>query len=90
MNINIPISVWEHFWQEPPPSSMEFWSFRFMPRSAIGDEILFHFDKKLVAKAIVATIEKPGQSACEATGRFQNGWKVLWDPATFVDLREKR
>lgn len=90
MNINIPANAYGHFWEEPPPGSWEFWSFRFKPPCKEGEELIFRFDKHPVAKAIVARIEKPGQSACEGTGRFRSGWKVFWDPGTFVDLRKTK
>jgi len=87
MNINVPESAREHFWEEPPPDNWEFWSFRFKPPCEVGDEIIFRFDKEPVAKAVVAKIEPPGKSACESTGRFSRGWKVFWTPETFIDLR---
>ena len=88
MNVNVNEHARPHFWEEPPQGSTEFWSFRFPPPCKVGDELIFRFDKKPVAKAVVAKIEKPGESACEATGRFRSGWKVFWEPHTFVDLRE--
>jgi hypothetical protein len=89
MNINVPEWARSHFWEEPPPDSEEFWSFRFPPPCEVGDVLHFRFDKKLLATAIVDRIERPGQSKCELTGRFGRGWKVFWKPGTFVDLRTK-
>lgn len=88
MNINVPLTVRDHFWEEPPPDAWEFWSFRWPPPCKVGDELLFRFDKTIVARAVVARIEKPGQSVCEGTGRFRNGWKVFWTPESFQDLRK--
>jgi hypothetical protein len=88
MNINVPISACDHFWQEPPPGHREFWSLRFKPRCQIGDPIRFFVDGKLVAEAVVSEIEPPGRSQCESTGRFARGWKVFWEPQSFVDLRK--
>lgn len=87
MNVNVPQWARGHFWEEPPKGSWEFWSFRFKPPCNIGDELIFKFDGVPVAKATVARVERPGQSSCEATGRFLNGWKVFWKPETFIDLR---
>jgi len=87
MNINVPDHAMSHFWKEPPPGSWEFWSFRFPPKCKEGDEIVFRRNKLAIAKAVVAKIERPGQSSCERTGKFKSGWKVFWTPESFVDLR---
>ncbi len=87
MNINVPAWARDHFWEEPPPGSWEFWSFRFRPPCEVGHEIVFRFDHRPVAQAIVAKIERPGESQCESTGRFARGWKVFWKRESFVDLR---
>jgi hypothetical protein len=89
MNINVPEWAREHFWEEPPAGSTEFWSFRFPPPCKVGDRLFFRFDGVVVAEAVVSFIEKPGQSECEATGRFRSGWKVFWTPESFVDRRVK-
>jgi len=79
MNVNVPLYAQRHFFHCPPPGSREFWSFRFPPPCEIGDEIIFRFDGRAVARAVVSEIEPPG--------RFRTDWKVFWDPSTFVDLR---
>jgi hypothetical protein len=89
MNINVPDFARGHFWEEPPDGSEEFWSFRFPPPCQPGQPITFRFDGKAVATATVDRIEKPGQSACDATGKFKSGWKVFWKPETFRDLRDQ-
>ncbi len=88
MNINVPTFARSHFWEEPPPDSQEFWSFRFPPPCKPGDPLVFRFDGIPVARAVCDRIEVPGRSACDATGRFGSGHKVFWRPETFVDLRE--
>jgi hypothetical protein len=87
MNVNVPPSARDHFWEEPPPGSIEFWSFRFPPPCKVGDPLVFRFDGVPVARAIVHRIEKPGLSRCERSGGFESGWKVYWLPDSFVDLR---
>ena len=87
MNINVPHFAIDHFWEEPPEGSWEFWSFRFPPPCKVGDPLNFRFCGTIIAKAVVAKIEKPGQSKCDGTGRFERGWKVFWTPESFVDLR---
>lgn len=87
MNINVPEYARESFWDEPPEGSWEFWAFRFRPPCEIDEPLFFKFNKKVVAKAIVARIEPPGQSKCEHSGNYENRWKVFWTPESFVDLR---
>lgn len=87
MNINVPASARSHFWEDPPLGSREFWSFRFKPPCAVGDNLTFRFDGTAVASAVVSEIQPPGQSECEATGKFRSGWKVFWTPESFLDLR---
>lgn len=87
MNVNVLPEARDHFWQEPEEGSTEFWAFRFKPPCEVGDELIFRFDKKPVARAIVDRIEKPGESACDTTGMFRNKWKVYWLPDSFEDLR---
>lgn len=88
MRINVPKWAWEHFWQEPPEGTMEFWAFRSEPKCSAGELLEFFFGGKLVAEAIVAKIEAPGLSHCESTGKFRKHWKVFWTQKSFRDLRE--
>ncbi len=87
MNINVPVQARDHFWEEPPEGHDEFWSFRFTPPCDVGDPLAFRFDGVIVATAIVQRIEPPGQRKCEGTGRFSGGWKVFWQPSSFIDRR---
>jgi len=87
MNINVPESARDHFWEEPPVGYYEFWAFRFKPPCEDDDELLFRFDGKVVARAFVSFIEPPGQSSCESTAKFKHRWKVFWAPESFEDLR---
>lgn len=87
MTIDVPEFARGHFWEEPPPDSEEFWSFRDRPSIEPGETLLFRFGHEQVASAVCSRIEPPGESECESSGRFRNGWKVFWDPASFRDLR---
>ena len=89
MNINVPPFAMDHFWEEPPPGSWEFWSFRFPPPCKVGDVLNFRMHGTIVATAKCAKIEPPGMSKCDATGRFERGYKVYWEPESFVDLRKE-
>lgn len=89
MNINVPDFAIGHFWDEPPEGSWEFWSFRFPPPCKVGDPLVFKHHGTIIAKAVCAAIEKPGESACEGTGRFKQGYKVFWSPEDFVDMRQE-
>lgn len=86
MRITVPRWAEEHFWDEPPEGSREFWAFRFPPRCRIGEKIEFFMRGKKVAEALVDEVEPPGQSKCDATGRFRDRWKVFWRPESFVEL----
>jgi hypothetical protein len=88
MNINVKPEARDHFWEAPPPDSMDFWSMgQWKPKCQIGDKIFFRFDGKVVATAIVYNITKPGQEKCDRTGNYANGWKVWWQNESFKDLR---
>lgn len=90
MRINVPKWAEAHFWDEPPEGSMEFWAFRFMPMTHVGDGIEFFIGGKLVARAVVYKIERPGESSCDRTGGWANRWKVYWSPESFEDVRPKQ
>lgn len=87
LRINVPESQIEHFWEEPQQGDQEFWAFRFPVRARVGDPIYFYINKKLVASAVVARVEKPGESGCLDTGNFKNRWKVVWNNSSFKDER---
>ncbi len=87
MKITVDDSLIEHFWEEPPEGSWEFWAFRWPVKAKVGDPIFFVNNKKVIAKAVIALIEKPGESKCESTGKFENRWKVYWKPESFIDMR---
>lgn len=89
MKITVTDAVIDHFWEEPPEDSWEFWAFRWPVKAKVGDDILFYHNNKLIAKAVIAAIEQPGKSQCERTGKFNNRWKVFWRPESFIDMRGK-
>jgi len=86
MKINVPDEAKDHFWEEPPAGSEEFWAFVWPVRAKVGDQIFFQMDKKPVAEAVISRIEPPGQSECERTGQYKNRWKVYWTPESFKKL----
>jgi hypothetical protein len=87
MKITVPPETEEHFWEEPPEGSWEFWAFVWPVKAKVGDTIYFYLNKKLIASATIALIEKPGESSCETTGKYKNRWKVFWKPESFKDER---
>jgi ribosomal protein S18 acetylase RimI-like enzyme len=87
--IEIPSAARDHFWNEPPEHNMEFWAFRNTPRVLKGERIIFTMDKKPVAEAVCAYVEKPGQSKCELTGKYEKHWKVYWEPKNFKKYKTK-
>lgn len=89
MKINVPEIAIDHFWEEPPEDSWEFWAFLWPVKAKVGDTIFFYCNKQLIAKAVIAKIETPGKSECEKSEKYRNRWKVFWDPESFEDLRNK-
>lgn len=87
MKITVPDNAIDHFWEEPPEGSWEFWAFVWPVKAKVGDAIFFYHNKKIIAKAVIAVIEPPGKSECERTGKFNNRWKVFWKPESFIDMR---
>ena len=85
--INVPNWAIEEFWKEPPQNTREFWAFRNEPTCETGETIYFYYNHKLIAKAVVDEIQRPGISTCEATGRFYYLWKVFCKQHTFIDMR---
>jgi len=85
--IHVPKSAVDHFWEEPPTGSEEFWAFKEKPDVDVGQRIEFRIAGDVVAEATVGRVEEPGESKCDGTGRFKNHWKVYWPPESFKDLR---
>jgi GNAT superfamily N-acetyltransferase/RNA:NAD 2'-phosphotransferase (TPT1/KptA family) len=81
--IEVPKSARDHFWEEPEPHNFEFWAFRSRPTCLKGERIIFTMDKKPVAETVCHHVEKPGESKCELTGKFEKHWKAYWDPKDF-------
>jgi hypothetical protein len=89
MNITVPPSEAEHFWEEPAPGMEEFWAFRWPVKAEVGDSIIFKLNQQPIAEAVVSRIEKPGEHECETTGRFRNQWKVYWTAESFKKIEVK-
>ena len=81
--IEVPKEARDHFWEEPPEHNREFWAFRSRPRVLKGERVIFTMNKKPVAETICDSIEKPGESKCEATGKYERHWKLYWSPKNF-------
>jgi hypothetical protein len=92
MNINIPPDSRE--WLFAPRDRFQacLWSLgRFRPKCEVGNWLLFRFDGKIVARAKVYLILRPGEHNCVAHHglRELKGWKVVWKQTTFQDLRNQ-
>jgi len=81
MKIHVPRSEREYFWDQAE-GAVKFWSFKSKPRCRIGDELLFMFDGRLVARARVSGIEAPGLPWREG----EKEWKVFWHHKSFQAL----
>lgn len=82
MKIDVPLEARERFLKESSDRAVDFWPFRSRPRCQIGEEVLFLFDGRLVAQAVVSGIEPPGIALWDDSGRFINHWKVFWHQRT--------
>jgi L-amino acid N-acyltransferase YncA len=87
--IEVPKSARDHFWSPVPEGQWEFWAFRTRPRVLKGEKIIFTFDKKPVAETVCDHVEKPGESKCELTGKYERHWKIVWLPSDFKKYKEK-
>lgn len=91
MNITVHEAALDHFWEEPPPDSIEFWKFRWPPPCKIGDPLYFRLNKRVIASATVYEIIHRPRSYTDDRGvTFGPGFYIYWLPETFVDLRKER
>jgi RNA:NAD 2'-phosphotransferase (TPT1/KptA family)/GNAT superfamily N-acetyltransferase/2'-5' RNA ligase/8-oxo-dGTP pyrophosphatase MutT (NUDIX family) len=82
--IEVPKESRGHFWDEPPAHNLEFWAFRSRPPVLMNEKVYFTFDKMPVAETTCLKIEKPGESLCELSGKYEDHWKLYWEPKQFV------
>lgn len=81
--IEVPKGARKHFWEEPPAHNNEFWAYKTRPIVLKGERIIFTMDKKPVAETVCAFVQKPGESKCDLTGKYEKHWKVYWKPSDF-------
>ena len=82
MKIHVPRADREYFWEPPAEGAVNFWSFNSKPRCRIGDELLFMFDGRAVARARVSGIERPGLP----WRKGEKEWRVFWHQKSFEAL----
>ncbi len=82
--IEVPQESRSHFWDEPPAHNLEFWAFKGRPSALPNEKVYFTFDRVPVAETTVLKVEKPGQSKCELSGKYETHWKLYWEPAKFT------
>jgi len=82
--IEVPKDSRGHFWDEPPAHNLEFWAFRSRPPVLMNEKVYFTFDRMPVAETTVLKVEKPGESLCELSGKYEDHWKLYWEPKQFV------
>jgi hypothetical protein len=91
LNINIPpdSEVWLFGARDDDHACL--WSFRYPPPCEVGDPLHFRFDGRLVARARVYSILKPGDhdTFSHHGKRFLQGHKVIWLQSDFEDLRHQ-
>jgi RNA:NAD 2'-phosphotransferase (TPT1/KptA family)/8-oxo-dGTP pyrophosphatase MutT (NUDIX family)/ribosomal protein L32 len=62
-----------------PKAPLEYWAFKNRPRVFINEPLIFTFNGKPVAKAVVVRVEAPGKGE----GEYKHWHKVYWKPTTF-------
>jgi hypothetical protein len=91
MNINIPPDSRDWLFSSNHVScDGASWSFRWPPPCEPNDPIYFRFDGKIVARACVYMIRKPGEldGWAHHGKRYLRGHKVIWLWSSFEDLRQ--
>lgn len=86
MRINVPANARKNFWKEAPEGFPKFWLFRTKPACEIGEELVFYFDGRPVARAIVSGIEPPGLDFSFSPEEFLDHWKVYWHQKSFRSI----
>ena len=66
-----------------PKAPLVYWAFKNRPRVFISEKLVFTFNGKPVAEALVAKVEGPGKGE----GEYQKWHKVYWKPVTFRRFR---
>jgi len=67
----------------PAKTPLVYWAFKNRPRVFVKEKLIFTFDKKPVAEAIVLKIENPGHGE----GEHKSWYKVFWKPSTFKKFK---
>lgn len=80
--IEVPQERRKTFWTRPE-GKLEYWAFKNRPRAFNSEPIIFTFDRKPVAQAVVLRVEAPGKG----TGEYKDWHKLYWNPTTFVKYR---
>ena len=86
MNIIVPVpkSEIDHFWDEPPPGSIEWWTLPRRPTKLnVGDYIYFAIAGSIVGRARVDELMVREDLVCSATGRHWKGCHVMWRSEDF-------
>jgi 8-oxo-dGTP pyrophosphatase MutT (NUDIX family)/GNAT superfamily N-acetyltransferase len=80
--IEVPKPHRKGFWTRPR-NKLHYWAFKNRPRAFINEKIIFTFDRKPVAQAVVLKIEAPGKQE----GEYKHWHKVYWNPNHFQKFR---
>jgi 8-oxo-dGTP pyrophosphatase MutT (NUDIX family) len=80
--IEVPQERRKTFWTRPV-GKLEYWAFKNRPRAFVSEPIIFTFDRKPVAQAVVLRVEAPGSGE----GEYKHWHKIYWNPSTFVKYR---
>jgi 8-oxo-dGTP pyrophosphatase MutT (NUDIX family)/GNAT superfamily N-acetyltransferase len=80
--IEVPKDLRKGFWNRPD-DVLHYWAFKNRPRAFVDERIIFTFNRKPVAQAVVLKVEAPGNG----TGKYKHWHKVYWHPSHFQKFR---
>ena len=66
-----------------PKAPLEYWAFKNRPRVFLDEKLIFTFNKKPMAEAVVVRVEGPGHGE----GEYKHYHKVYWKPTSFKKFR---
>jgi 8-oxo-dGTP pyrophosphatase MutT (NUDIX family)/GNAT superfamily N-acetyltransferase len=80
--IEVPKHLRKGFWKRPN-NALHYWAFKNRPRAFVEEKIIFTFNRKPVAQAVVLKIEGPGHGE----GEYKHWHKVYWNPSHFQKFK---
>lgn len=83
MNVPVPANAMARLFAPSAPGVMDCWTLTFRPACEPGEVVRFRFGGRDVARAVIVRAEQ----RTRRDGSLRELWAIVWDPATFEDLR---